>query len=48
MSAARNFLADLALIGATLEPGGDRLILRAGSTAIPDMLVRWRYHRRTL
>lgn len=39
MSAARNLLADLALIGAKLEPAGDRLILRAGPTAIPAALV---------
>jgi hypothetical protein len=30
MSAARELLDDLALIGATVEPAGDRLILRAG------------------
>jgi hypothetical protein len=32
-------LDDLAMIGATVEPAGDRLILRAGSTAIPASLV---------
>jgi hypothetical protein len=32
-------LADLAMIGAAVEPAGDRLILRAGSTAIPAPLV---------
>jgi hypothetical protein len=40
MSAARDLLADLDLIGARLEPVGDRLILRAGPTAIPAGLVR--------
>ena len=40
MSAARDLLADLDSIGASLEPLGDRLILRAGSTAIPAGLVR--------
>jgi hypothetical protein len=35
----RKLLADLAVIGATVEPAGDRLILRAGSTAIPATLV---------
>jgi hypothetical protein len=39
MNVARNLLADLALIGATVEPAGDRLILRAGSNAIPATLV---------
>jgi hypothetical protein len=32
-------LDDLAMIGATVEPAGDRLILRAGSTAIPAPLL---------
>jgi hypothetical protein len=40
MSAARDLLADLDMIGAKLEPAGDRLILRAGSKAIPADLVR--------
>ncbi len=40
MSTARDLLADLELIGAMLEPAGDRLILRAGPTAIPGALVR--------
>ena len=40
MSAARKLLDDLAVIGATVEPAGDRLILRAGPTAIPATLVR--------
>ena len=40
MSAARDLLADLDLIGAKLEPVGDRLILRAGPMAIPAGLVR--------
>jgi hypothetical protein len=39
MSVTRNLLADLALIGATIKPAGDRLILRAGPTAIPATLV---------
>ena len=39
MNVARDLFADLALIGATVEPAGDRLILRAGSTAIPATLV---------
>lgn len=40
MSIPRDLLADLDLIGARLEPAGDRLILRAGPTAIPAALVR--------
>lgn len=39
MSAARKLLDDLAVIGATVEPAGDRLILRAGPTAIPADLI---------
>ena len=39
MNAARGLLNDLAMIGATVEPAGDRLILRAGPTAIPAALV---------
>jgi hypothetical protein len=39
MNAARELLDDLAVIGATVEPAGDRLILRAGPTAIPAALV---------
>jgi hypothetical protein len=39
MNAARELLNDLALIGATVEPAGDRLILRAGRLAIPARLV---------
>ena len=39
MSAARELLDDLAVIGATVEPAGDRLILRAGHVAIPARLV---------
>ena len=39
MSVARNLLEDLAVIGATIKPAGDRLILRAGRTAIPAELV---------
>jgi hypothetical protein len=40
MNVARDLLDDLAIIGATVEPAGNRLILRAGSTAIPATLVR--------
>ena len=39
MNAARDLLDDLAMIGATVEPAGDRLILRAGPIAIPAALV---------
>jgi hypothetical protein len=39
MNVARDLLADLAMIGATVQPAGDRLILRAGSTAIPAALI---------
>jgi hypothetical protein len=39
MTVARDLIADLATIGATVEPAGDRLIPRAGSTAIPARLV---------
>jgi hypothetical protein len=39
MSVTRNLLEDLASIGATIKPAGDRLILRAGSTAIPAALI---------
>ena len=40
MSAARNLLDELAIIGATVWPSGERLILRAGRAAIPAALVR--------
>jgi hypothetical protein len=40
MSQARNLLDDLAMIGATVEPAGTQLILRAGPAAIPAPLVR--------
>ncbi len=40
MSNALNLLNDLAEIGATIRPAGDRLILRAGQTAIPAGLVQ--------
>jgi hypothetical protein len=40
MNVARDLLCDLSVIGATVEPAGDRLILRAGPTAIPATLVR--------
>ena len=39
MSVAGNLLEDLAGIGATIKPAGERLILRAGRTAIPAALV---------
>ena len=39
MSAARELLDGLSAIGATIEPAGDRLILRAGTIAIPATLV---------
>jgi hypothetical protein len=39
MSAAGGLLNDLAEIGATIRPAGDRLILRAGRTTIPAALV---------
>jgi hypothetical protein len=39
MNIAHNLLDDLTGIGATIEPAGDRLILRAGPTAIPATLV---------
>jgi hypothetical protein len=39
MNAARDLLDHLAMIGATVEPAGDRLILRAGPTVIPAALV---------
>jgi hypothetical protein len=38
-SSALSLLADLAQIGATLEPVNDRLVLRAGAKAIPGTLV---------
>jgi hypothetical protein len=40
MSTARDLLTDLAGIGARIEPAGERIILRAGPTAIPAALVR--------
>jgi hypothetical protein len=39
MSAARDLLADLAGIGATIKPAGDHLVLRAGPVGIPATLV---------
>jgi hypothetical protein len=40
MNVAYDLLNELAVIGATLQPAaGDRLILRAGPTAIPAALV---------
>jgi hypothetical protein len=40
MSAVRDLLNRLTEIGATLEPTGDHLILRAGATPVPAELVR--------
>jgi hypothetical protein len=40
MSQARELLDDLAVIGASVEPAGMQLILRAGPTAVPAALVR--------
>jgi len=40
MSAVRDLLDRLAEIGATVEPAGDRLILRAGATPVPAELVK--------
>ena len=39
MSTARDLLDDLAVIGATIQPEGDGLILRAGTTPVPAGLV---------
>jgi hypothetical protein len=39
MNTARDLLHDLAVIGATIRPAGDRLILRAGATPVPAGLV---------
>jgi hypothetical protein len=39
MNIAHDLLDDLAGIGATIEPAGDRLVLRAGPIAIPATLV---------
>jgi hypothetical protein len=39
MNIAHDLLDDLAGIGATIEPAGDRLVLRAGPIAIPSTLV---------
>jgi hypothetical protein len=39
MSTARDLLRDLAMIGAMIQPEGDRLILRAGATPVPAGLV---------
>src|SRR3981081_2566087 len=40
MSRATSLLRDLQAIGATVEPAGTQLILRAGPAAIPATLVR--------
>jgi hypothetical protein len=43
MNTARKLLEDLAVIGATIEPAGDRIILRAGNNKIPaDLIIRVR------
>ena len=39
MTAARDLLGDLAVIGASIKPAGDRILLRAGASAIPAALV---------
>jgi hypothetical protein len=39
MSSVEDLLNDLAGIGATIEPAGNRLVLRAGPTTIPATLV---------
>ena len=39
MKIARDLLEELAVIGASIESAGDRLILRAGGTSIPADLV---------
>ena len=39
MSTVRELLDRLAAIGATVEPAGDHLVLRAGATAVPATLV---------
>src|SRR5437879_3958647 len=39
MSTIPELLDDLAVIGATIQPAGDRLILRAGATPVPAGLV---------
>jgi hypothetical protein len=49
MNAARDVLADLEEIGAKIEPAGDRIILRAGATAIPaDLVSRIRHAKAEL
>ena len=39
MTAAHQLLVDLAVIGASIKPAGDRIVLRAGASAIPAGLV---------
>jgi hypothetical protein len=40
---ARELLGELAVIGATIKPAGDQLILRAGPSTIPaDLIIRIR------
>jgi hypothetical protein len=40
MSAARDVLCHLEAIGATVEPVGDRLLLRAGPKPVPATVIR--------
>jgi hypothetical protein len=40
MSVAREVLCHLEAIGATIEPAGDRLLVRAGSKPIPASVIR--------
>jgi hypothetical protein len=40
MSPAHSVLRDLATIGAIVQPAGTQLVLRAGPTAVPGVLVR--------
>ncbi len=40
MSAARELLCRLEAIGATIEPAGDHLLVRAGSKPVPASVIR--------
>ena len=40
MSSVPSLLHDLEIIGATVRPAGDHLVLRAGDQAVPGELVR--------
>lgn len=40
MSATRDVLRHLEAIGATIEPDGDRLVLRAGAKPVPASVIR--------